>query len=266
MTLAAQDVEYLRALLARNSGNRLAPSHDYLFESRLQHLIRARGLSSVAQLVAALRSAPDSMLERSVAEAMTINETSFFREPAAFDLLRDSLLPALIERRRATRTLRFWSAACSSGQEAYSLAMLLREDFPQLASWSIDILGTDVAAGMIARRRGMGSPTRTAQPVPVSASQSLHVAASAAALRRDFSPQRAPLLSASDAEPRSADDASIARTGRHPVSRRERVDARQFPLEGRAHSENDLVSSPACPLRTTSAPARYCARWEKLHR
>lgn len=151
MTLAAQDVEYLRALLARNSGNRLAPSHDYLFESRLQHLIRARGLSSVAQLVAALRSAPDSMLERSVAEAMTINETSFFREPAAFDLLRDSLLPALIERRRATRTLRFWSAACSSGQEAYSLAMLLREDFPQLASWSIDILGTDVAAGMIAR-------------------------------------------------------------------------------------------------------------------
>ncbi len=151
MTLAAHDVAYLRALVARNSGNQLDTSHDYLFESRLQRLIRARGFPSVAHLVAALRSAPGSSLERSVAEAMTINETSFFREPAAFDLLRDSLLPALIERRRGCRTLRFWSAACSSGQETYSLSLLLCEHFPQLASWSIDILGTDLSAGMIAR-------------------------------------------------------------------------------------------------------------------
>ena len=169
MTLATQDIEYLRALLARNSGNRLAPSHDYLFESRLQHLIRDRGLSSVSHLVAALRSAPGSALERSVAEAMTINETSFFREPAAFDLLRDSLLPALIERRRAPRTLRFWSAACSSGQEAYSLAMLLREDFPQLVSWSLDILGTDISAGMIARAAaGRYSSVETGRGLPTS--------------------------------------------------------------------------------------------------
>ncbi|MGA7886917.1 MAG: protein-glutamate O-methyltransferase CheR [Acidobacteriaceae bacterium] len=151
MTLAAQDVEFLRELVARNSGNQLDSCHDYLFESRLQHLVRAQGFSSVAGLVAALRLAQPSSLERSVAEAMTINETSFFREPAAFDLLRDVLLPALLVRRRDARALRFWSAACSSGQEAYSLAMLLGAHFPQLASWSIDILGTDLSAGMIAR-------------------------------------------------------------------------------------------------------------------
>ncbi len=151
MTLAAHDMEYLRDVMARNSGNFLDSGHDYLFESRLQHLIRDRGFPSVAHLVAALRTAPGSSLERCVAEAMTINETSFFREPASFSLLRESLLPALIERRRARRTLRIWSAACSSGQEAYSVAMLLCEHFPELASWSIDILGTDVSAGMVAR-------------------------------------------------------------------------------------------------------------------
>lgn len=151
MTLAVQDIEFLRELVARNSGNQLDSCHDYLFESRLQHLVRAQGFSSVAGLVAALRLAQASPLERSVAEAMTINETSFFREPAAFDLLRDSLLPALVGRRRGSRTLRCWSAACSSGQEAWSLAMLLCEHFPQLGSWSIDILGTDVSAQMIAR-------------------------------------------------------------------------------------------------------------------
>jgi chemotaxis protein methyltransferase CheR len=151
MTLAAHDVEYLRGIVARNSGNCLDACHDYLFESRLQRLTRVHGFSSVGHLVAALRSAPGSNLERSVAEAMTINETSFFREPAAYDLLRDALLPELLARRRGRRTLRIWSAACASGQEAYSLAMLLCEHFPQLASWSIDILGTDVSAGMIAR-------------------------------------------------------------------------------------------------------------------
>ncbi len=151
MTLAVRDVEYLRALIARHSGNCLDATHDYLYESRLHRLTRGRGFSSVAQLVAALRSAPGSLLEHSVAEAMTINETSFFREPAAFELLRRTLLPALIARRRQRRNLLFWSAACSSGQEVYSLAMLLRENVPLLTSWTIDILGTDLCAELIAR-------------------------------------------------------------------------------------------------------------------
>ena len=151
VTSSALDFEYLRAVVMRNSGNQVDPSRDYLFESRLQRLLRDRGLQSLSQLVSALRSDPGANLQRSVAEAMTINETSFFRDTSTFDLLREQLLPALIAARQTTRTLRFWSAASSSGQEAYSLAMLLREHFPLLAGWKIDILGTDISAEMVER-------------------------------------------------------------------------------------------------------------------
>jgi chemotaxis protein methyltransferase CheR len=151
MTSSSIDFEYLRAVVMRNSGNHVDPSRDYLFESRLQRLLRDRGLQSLSQLVSALRLDPGPSLQRSVAEAMTINETSFFRDTSTFDLLREQLLPALIAARQTTRTLRFWSAASASGQEAYSLAMLLREHFPLLAGWKIDILGTDISAEMVER-------------------------------------------------------------------------------------------------------------------
>jgi chemotaxis protein methyltransferase CheR len=151
MTASPLDYEYPRTIVMRNSGNQVDPSRDYLFESRLQGLLRNRGMQSLSQLVSALRSGPGAALERSVAEAMTINETSFFRDTATFDYLRETLLPALIENRRDTRSLRFWSAASSSGQEAYSIAMMLREHFPLLSGWRIDILGTDLSAEMVSR-------------------------------------------------------------------------------------------------------------------
>jgi len=151
MSVSPVDFDYLRTVVMRNSGNQVDPSRDYLFESRLQRLLRARGLHSLDQLVTALRAETTSALQRSVAEAMTINETSFFRDAGSFDLLREQLLPELIQRRSATRSLRFWSAASSSGQEAWSLAMLLREHFPQLAGWRIDILGTDISSEMVER-------------------------------------------------------------------------------------------------------------------
>lgn len=151
MSASAVDFEYLRAVVLRNSGNQVDPSRDYLFESRLQRLVRSRGLHSLNQLVEALRANRTPALERSVAEAMTINETSFFRDTGTFDLLRDHLIPQLIERRRDTRHLRFWSAASSSGQEAYSLAILLREHFPLLAGWKLDILGSDLSVEMVER-------------------------------------------------------------------------------------------------------------------
>lgn len=142
------DFGFLRAVLMRNSGNVVDASRDYLFQSRLQGILRANGWQSLDQLIAALR-ADSGDLERTVAEAMTINETSFFRENATFDLLRDELLPALIGRRSHVRTLHFWSAASSSGQEAYSIAMLIREHFPQLAAWKIEIQGTDLSSEMV---------------------------------------------------------------------------------------------------------------------
>lgn len=144
------DFDFLRQVVMRSSGNMVHPSRDYLFESRLQHLLRARGWNSLGQLINALRT-DSGELQRTVAEAMTINETSFFRDIATFDLLRDELLPAMIANRSHQHVLRFWSAACSSGQEPYSIAMLLREHFPQLSGWKIEIYGTDFSAEMVAR-------------------------------------------------------------------------------------------------------------------
>src|ERR1700743_351636 len=145
------DFNYLREVVNSLSHNVLDPSRDYLFETRLVRLLRNREMSHIGELVEQLRGQHDTALERAVAEAMTINETSFFRDGRPFELLRTELLPALIERRLSTRKLRFWSAACSSGQEAYSLAMLLREHFPLLANWEIRIEGTDFSMEMVVR-------------------------------------------------------------------------------------------------------------------
>jgi chemotaxis protein methyltransferase CheR len=153
LTGSANDYRYLRRVVLGHSQNVLDPSYDYLFDARLGRLLRNRGISRVDELVRALRLNKDAALERAVAEAMTINETSFFRDHRPFEYLRTDLLPELIERRRAVRTLRFWSAACSTGQEALSLAMLLRENFGQIAHWSIRIEGTDVCAEAVERAR-----------------------------------------------------------------------------------------------------------------
>jgi chemotaxis protein methyltransferase CheR len=103
------------------------------------------GASNLKHLVDMLRTRRPAHLHRAVAEAMTINETSFFRDLKPLDLLRTSILPRLIENRRACRRLRIWSAASSTGQEAYSIAMLLLERFPELSSWDVQIVGTDIS-------------------------------------------------------------------------------------------------------------------------
>ncbi len=145
------DYGYLRQLVFGLSQNVLDPSRDYLFETRLSRLLRNQGMNHLQELVDHLRRRKDPSLERAIADAMTINETSFFRDNRPFELLRTELLPKLIENRRSVRTLRFWSAACSTGQEALSLAMLMREHFPMLASWNIRVEGTDISAEVVER-------------------------------------------------------------------------------------------------------------------
>ncbi|MGA7343778.1 MAG: protein-glutamate O-methyltransferase CheR [Terracidiphilus sp.] len=152
---AASSAEYgyLRQLVFGLSQNVLDPSRDYLFETRLSKLLRNQGMTRLEELVNHLRSAKNPGLERAIAEAMTINETSFFRDCRPFDLLRTDLLPKLIEARRFNRSLRIWSAACSTGQEAYSMAMLLLEHFPMLVGWNIRIEGTDICAEVVERAK-----------------------------------------------------------------------------------------------------------------
>ena len=150
-TSSTTDYGYLRQLVYGLSRNVLDPSRDYLFETRLTKLLRNQGMSHLEELVRHLRVKKDPALERAIAEAMTINETSFFRDTRPFELLRTELLPKIIEARRSARTLRFWSAACSTGQEGYSLGMLLREHFPMLVGWNLRIEGTDLSNEVVER-------------------------------------------------------------------------------------------------------------------
>lgn len=147
------DYGYLRQIVYDVSQNVLDASRDYLFDTRLSKLLRNQGMTHLGELVDQLRSRKDAVLEREVAEAMTINETSFFRDLRPFDLLQKELLPKIIESRRHRRSLRLWSAACATGQEAYSLAMLLLEHFPLLVGWNIVIEGTDISSEVVERAR-----------------------------------------------------------------------------------------------------------------
>jgi chemotaxis protein methyltransferase CheR len=125
----------------------------YLIETRLTGLCRAMAIASPSELIARLRAQPGGELRQRVLDAMTINETSFFRDIHPFATLRTTVLPALLAARAQTRQLTIWSAASSSGQEPYSVAMLLLEHFPQLAHWSVRIVATDVSHEMIERAR-----------------------------------------------------------------------------------------------------------------
>ena len=150
-TTSSIDYAYLRQLVFGLSQNVLDPSRDYLFESRLARLVRNQGMNGLEELIDSLRIKKNPELERAVAEAMTINETSFFRDTRPFDLLRTDILPRLVDARRTQRTLRFWSAACSTGQEGYSIAMLMAEHFPMLAGWNIRVEGTDISHEVVHR-------------------------------------------------------------------------------------------------------------------
>jgi chemotaxis protein methyltransferase CheR len=152
-SVTATEVEYVRQLVHRRAGLVVEAGKDYLVESRLAPIARSEGLADVATLIARVRFAADGPLHEKIIDAMTTNETSWFRDSHPFEALRTTLLPALIERRRAQRRLTIWSAACSTGQEPYSLAMLILDSFPELASWKIEILASDISHEAVARAR-----------------------------------------------------------------------------------------------------------------
>lgn len=149
MTCSDSDYAYLRELVLQQSANRIDPSRNALFEARLRPIAQKAGASSLKDFVSILKVDRAPHLHRAVAEAMTINETSFFRDLKPFEMLRETILPRLIEQRREQRRLRIWSAASSTGQEAYSIAMLLAEHFPAVAGWDVQIIGTDISQYVI---------------------------------------------------------------------------------------------------------------------
>ncbi|MCA9062348.1 MAG: protein-glutamate O-methyltransferase CheR [Planctomycetaceae bacterium] len=153
MPLAPYDIDYLCTAIQSRSGNQISASQSYLLEARLAPIAQSAGLPNVEALVAHLRNNPRNPLHEQITEAMTINETSFFRDIQPFEVLKAEILPTLATTRRTTRSLSIWSAACSSGQEAYSIAMLIRNEMPSLNSWNIRILCTDLSDEMVRRTR-----------------------------------------------------------------------------------------------------------------
>jgi chemotaxis protein methyltransferase CheR len=153
MTLSLPEFNYVRRLVLDESAIVLEEDKGYLVESRLLPLARREGFSSINLLIQKLQAEPFNGLHRQAVEAMTTNETSFFRDFHPFEALRKFVLPELIPRRTAERELNIWCGASSSGQEPYSVAMLIRENFPQLMSWKTRILATDLSADILARAR-----------------------------------------------------------------------------------------------------------------
>jgi chemotaxis protein methyltransferase CheR len=150
------DFMRFRRQLAALTGIALGADKEHLARSRLACVIRAHGLEDFAHLVDALERRDDASFVQDVVDAMTTNETLFFRDRAPFENFRTRVLPELLAARANERRLRFWCAACSTGQEAYSLAMTLDMEARALRGWSVEILATDVSAAAIASAR-MGS-------------------------------------------------------------------------------------------------------------
>lgn len=149
----AVDFEFLRQLVLDQAGIVLDPDKAYLIERHLAPLARRTGHDSIAAMLRELKQRPRNELLPQVVEAMTTNETSFFRDAMVFESLRSAVIPELMRQRRGERTLDIWCAACSSGQEPYSMLMLLRENFPELGSWKVRYLVSDLSNEMLERTR-----------------------------------------------------------------------------------------------------------------
>ena len=158
---------FFRDLLRKRTGVVIDSAKEYLVVARLMPIVRQRKIPSLDTLIDRLRKGIDPSLERDVLSAMMTHETSFFRDKSPFETLR-SLLPALIARRRPHKQLTFWSAACSTGQEPYSLAMLLNEHARDLlADWRVRILATDYSETVLDRaREGVFSDLETGRGLP----------------------------------------------------------------------------------------------------
>jgi chemotaxis protein methyltransferase CheR len=162
------DYEFLRKLLKERSGLDLSSDKQYLVESRLVPLARKAGLPGITELAQKMKAGGAEPLVAEVVEAMTTNETFFFRDKMPFEHLKDTMLPAILQARSARRSLRIWCAASSTGQEPYSIAMCLKGLSPALAGWKLDIVATDLSQGVLEKSRaGIFSQFEVQRGLPI---------------------------------------------------------------------------------------------------
>jgi chemotaxis protein methyltransferase CheR len=146
-----EDFTYFCKLILDRTGLVLGADKTYLIESRLTPVMRKHNLPSIEGLATSLRQGKDAALLRDFTDALMTNESFFFRDTKPFDQFRDVVLPRLLTARASSKRIRIWSAACSTGQEPYSLAMILKEHAAKLAGWHIDIIGTDISHEVLQR-------------------------------------------------------------------------------------------------------------------
>lgn len=151
--VSAADFAFISQLLREQCALVLEPGKEYLVKARLTPVAQRHGVASINHLIERLRRACDNVLLTQVVEAMVTTETSFFRDIHPFETLKKTVLPELIELRRSQRQLNVWFAASSSGQEPYSFAILLKEYFPELSGWRVNLLATDISHEMLQRSR-----------------------------------------------------------------------------------------------------------------
>lgn len=153
MSMTPEDFAYYKKFLYEKSGLALSDEKTYLLESRLNPVAKKNGLPDLDALTKSLRLIPNPRLEKQVIDAMTTNETLFFRDDRPFKQFRETVLPAMIKVRESKKSLRIWSAACSTGQEPYSIALTLHQTLPNIKDWRIEILGTDLSDDALAQAR-----------------------------------------------------------------------------------------------------------------
>lgn len=151
--MKVEDFDMFSVMLKQRSGLVLTKDKAYLLESRLMPVARKWNLKDLEELAGIIRTRRDEAVIKDVTEAMTTNESSFFRDQKPFDQFKAVVLPHLLQARAAKKQIRIWSAACSSGQEPYSLLMLLAEEGAKLAGWRIEIVATDLSGEMVAKAR-----------------------------------------------------------------------------------------------------------------
>jgi chemotaxis protein methyltransferase CheR len=153
MTVDASDFDYIAQLVWRRSAIVLEPGKEYLVESRLTPIVRRTGGEQISDLVARLQSQPENQLHSEVVDAMTTNETSWFRDRLPFDALAAHILPELLIKRARERRITIWSAGCSSGQEPYSMAMMLTNAMSMHPGWTTQIIATDLSEEMLTKAK-----------------------------------------------------------------------------------------------------------------
>lgn len=166
--MTPSEFEFLKGFLKTRSGLVLSNDKQYLVESRLLPIARNSKLETLSAVIKLLQKGGNRALETEVVEAMTTNESFFFRDKTPFDHFRDTMLPALVDARATRRQIKIWCAAASTGQEPYSLAMCIKEDAAKLGGWRFRILGTDLSEDVLEKARtGLYSQFEVQRGLPI---------------------------------------------------------------------------------------------------